>query len=287
MIGRNDPDEDVEIICMALDSMKAVGLKNFQVEIGNVRFFKGLLKEAGINEDDEESLVSLINKKNFLGVEELLEELAPGKPALRPLKALPELFGTREVLDKAAAMTDNEDSRAAIERLCDIYERLREFGYEDYVSFDLGSLSNHTYYTGIIFHAYTFGTGEAVLSGGRYDSLIGQFGVNKPSIGFSVIVDRLVEALKRQNIDLKNEKNGFLLIYDDEALGKAEELCFRLRNEGKRVCMIKKESRLEHSDYADYSNEWRFEKVIILSGDKTSLLINENGTAEPVVTKDL
>lgn len=287
LIGRNDPDECFEIICMAIETMKAAGLKNFQVEIGNVRYFKGLLKEAGIKEDDEERLVSLINKKNFLGVEELLEELTPKKSVLRPLRALPELFGTREVLDRAAAMTENEDSRAAIERLCDIYDKLKEFGYEEYVSFDLGSLSNHTYYTGIIFHAYTFGTGEAVLSGGRYDKLIKQFGVDKPSIGFSVVVDRLVEALNRQNIYLKNEKNGILFIYDDAALKKAKELSFRLRGEGKRVCIIKKDEGLKNTDYADYANEWRFEKVIVLSGDKTSLSINEDGTAEPIVTKNL
>jgi len=287
LIGANDPDEDFEIICMAVESMKAVGLKSFQVEIGNIRFFKGLLKEAGIGEDDEEQLVSLINKKNFLGVEELLDELAPGSSALRPLKALPELFGTRDVLDRAAAMTDNEDSRLAIERLCEIYEKLKTFGYEEYVSFDLGSLSNHLYYTGIIFNAFTFGTGEAVLSGGRYDKLIAQFGVDRPAIGFSVVADRLTEAMKRQNISFEYDNSSVLLIYDADALGKARELAFRLRSEGQRVGMIKKASDLNNIYYSDYAKEWSFSKVIMLSGDKTSLLINEDGTAEPIVTKNL
>ena len=56
------------------------------------------------------------------------------------------------------------------------------------------------YYTGVIFKAYTFGTGNAVLSGGRYDNLIGQFGKERASIGFSLAVDRLIGAIKRQNI---------------------------------------------------------------------------------------
>lgn len=287
LIGDNEPDEDFEIICMAIECMKAAGLKNFQVEIGNIRFFRGLLKEAGISGDDEEELVSLINKKNFLGVEELLKELAPDSPAVRPLTALPQLFGTREVLDKAAAMTDNEDCAFAINRLCDLYEKFRDYGYEEYISFDLGSLSSHAYYTGIIFHAYTFGTGEAVLSGGRYDKLIAQFGVDRPSIGFSVVVDRLVEALSRQNISLSDDIESVLFVYDDEALGKAENLAFQLRGRGQRIGLIKKKEGMKNTDYADYAHEWRFKKVIMLSGDKTSLLINEDGTAEPVVTKKL
>lgn len=287
LIGKNDPDEDFEIICMAIECMKEAGLKNFQVEIGNIRFFRGLLKEAGIGGDDEEQLVSLINKKNFLGVEEILDELAPESPAVRPLKALPELFGTREVLDRAASMTDNEDSLYAIERLCELYDKLKEFGYEEFVSFDLGSLSNHTYYTGIIFNAYTFGTGEAVLSGGRYDKLLSQFGSDRPSIGFSVVVDRLTEALIRQNISYDYDDSSILLIYDDAALVKAKELAFRLRERGIRTGMVKKEDNLKNTDYADYAREWNFVKVVVMSGDKTSLQINPDGTAEPVVTQNL
>lgn len=287
LIGENDPDEDFEIICMAIDTLKEAGLKSFQVEIGNIRFFKGLLKEAGIESDDEEQLVSLINKKNFLGVEELLDELAAESPAKKALKALPELFGTREILDRASHMTDNEDSVLAIERLNRLYEKLKKFGYEEYVSFDLGSLSNHTYYTGIIFNAYTFGTGEAVLSGGRYDKLIHQFGADKPSIGFSVVTDRLTEALIRQNISFDSDESSVLLIFDDEALNKSRELAFRLRGESRRVGMIKRNDEISYAQYSDYAKEWNFNKVIMMSGDKTSLLINDDGTAEPIITKNL
>ncbi len=287
LIGENEPDEDFEIICMAIESMKAAGLRNFQVEIGNIRFFKGLLKEVGISDEDEEELVSLINKKNFLGVEELLNELAPDNPAIEALTALPKLFGSVGVLDEAASMTENEDSRYAVDRLYEIYGKLKEYGYEKYVSFDLGSLSSHAYYTGIIFKAYTFGTGEAVLSGGRYDKLIAQFGVNRPSTGFSVVVDRLVEALSRQNISPDDDAESILFVYDDAALDKAEKLALKLRDRGLRIGMIKKSEGIDNIEYADYAREWRFKKVILLSGDKTSLMINEDGTAEPVVTDNL
>ena len=75
LIGDSSIDADFEIISMVIDCMKNAGLTEFQVEIGNVSYFKGLLDEAGISGDDEENLVSLIQEKNFLGVEELLESL--------------------------------------------------------------------------------------------------------------------------------------------------------------------------------------------------------------------
>ena len=287
LMGCGDADEDFEIICMAVECMRSVGLKNFQVEIGNVSFFKGLLQEAGIGEEDEARLVSLINKKNFFGVEELLNELSIEASSAEALMAIPGLFGNREVLDRAAALTKNKECTEAVQRLMVLYDKFRSVGLEDYVSFDLGSLSDHKYYTGIIFKAFTYGTGEAVLSGGRYDRLIGQFGADRPSTGFAITVDRLLDAFKRQNISLSKDDDSILFVYDSDALSKAENLVFRLRAEGRRAGMIPKSDGVSKEDYLEYSREWQFAKVILLSGDKTSLLINEDATTTPVITKEL
>ncbi len=287
LIGNGDIDEDFEIISMAIECMKSVGLKNFQVEIGNVSFFKGLLKEAGIEAEDEARLVALINKKNFFGVEEILSELSIDKKTADAFLAIPALFGNGDVLEKAKTLTGNKECIEAVERLSKLYEKLKDVGYEEYVSFDLGSLSDHEYYTGIIFKGFTFGTGVAILSGGRYDNLIGQFGFGKPATGFAIIVDRLLDAIKRQNIKVTSSEESILFIYDDDALSKAEKLAFRLRSEGKRVGIIPKTPDASNNDYLEYSGEWKFEKTIILSGDKTSLLINEDGTTTPVITKEL
>ena len=90
LIGDSSIDADFEIISMVIDCMKNAGLTEFQVEIGNVSYFKGLLDEAGISGDDEENLVSLIQEKNFLGVEELLESLNIDKHIADVLLALPQ-----------------------------------------------------------------------------------------------------------------------------------------------------------------------------------------------------
>lgn len=60
----------------------------------------------------------------------------------------------------------------AVARLEEIYEIMKTYGYEKYISFDFGMLSKYQYYTGIIFQAYTYGTGEPMIKGGRYNGLM-------------------------------------------------------------------------------------------------------------------
>ena len=181
MIGLDAADADAEMLALVIDCLKNAGLEEFQVEIGNVLFFKGLLKEAGIDGDEAEMLVRLIEQKNYFGVEELLNSLNIDKRISDVLLQLPQLFGSIDVLHKAAGLTKNQDCLAAIDRLLKLYDYLKIIGYDKYISFDLGALSNHGYYTGIIFAGYTFGVGEPVVNGGLYDKVIGQFCFDKAS----------------------------------------------------------------------------------------------------------
>ncbi len=66
-----------------------------------------------------------------------------------------------------------------------------DLGADDYVTFDLSMSGHYGYYTGIVFRAYTYGTGDAIVTGGRYDHLLEKFGKQTPSIGFAIIIDEL------------------------------------------------------------------------------------------------
>ena len=90
---------------------------------------------------------------------------------------------------------------------------------EKYVSFDLGLLSKYRYYTGVIFKAYTYGVGDAVAKGGRYNSLLKYFGKDAPAIGFVIVVDDLLEALSRQKRKPQPAAEGILIIYEEGRKG--------------------------------------------------------------------
>lgn len=239
LIDDSSIEADLEVLSMLVECMKASGLKEFQVEVGNVAFYNGLLNEAGISGEVAEELTTLIREKNYFGEEELLNSLNIKEDIKKILLELPQLFGSVEILDRAKSLTTNKDCLEAIKRLEDLYELLKISGYDNYISFDLGSLSIHSYYTGIIFSAYTFGTGQAVATGGRYDKLMGQFGSDKASIGFSLVIDRLMAAIDRQGLEFTGNYSGTLICYKEAALKKALEKANALRVDGQRVCLIK------------------------------------------------
>ena len=214
LLGDESPEADAELIAMSVELLKKAGLQEFQVSVGHVGFFKSLMKEAGFSEEDEAKIRSLITMKNFFGVEEFLESFSLNEKLKKALITLPEMFGSSEVLDRAESLTDNEEALAAVKRLKEIYELLKIYGVEKYISFDFGMLNKYQYYTGVIFRGYTYGTGDAVVKGGRYDHLLARFGKPSPSIGFAVVVDQLLSALGRQKIAVPVEQGPTLLIYE-------------------------------------------------------------------------
>ena len=215
LMGDGSVKADVELISMLVAALQKAGLKEFQVSLGQVRFFRSLLLEADLDAETEELLRIHISQKNRFAVEELVETLDIPESLKIAFGALADLSGSVEVLEKARSLTDNEMALEAIAILEDIYEGLKGCGCEKYVSFDLGMLSKYDYYTGIIFRAYTFGSGEAIVKGGRYDKLLSHFGRKLPAVGFAIVIDQLMLALNRKEEAAKiqgSDENRYLTL---------------------------------------------------------------------------
>ncbi|MBD5157405.1 MAG: ATP phosphoribosyltransferase regulatory subunit [Butyrivibrio sp.] len=232
LIGNNSTDADAEVIALLIDSILSSGLTEFQVEVGHIGFFSGLVKEAGISEAGEAELREIIRNKNIFRVGEILESEGVPDEMGESFYRLAQLFGNVEILKEAEALTKNPAALAAIEHLREVYELLKVYGFERYLTFDLGMLNEHNYYTGVIFQAYTYNVGEPLAGGGRYDKLIGQFGKERPSIGFTLTVDLLHQAVQRQRIELPKPDAVKTLIYDGANAANAVKLASFFRNSG-------------------------------------------------------
>ena len=206
-------EADAELISLVIEALKNTGLKRFQVSIVQVEYFKGLCEEAGLDEETEYDLRTCISGKNFFAAQELLDERNVVQPYRDILLKVADMFGNMTSLADAKALVNNKRSLAAVERLEQLYEVLKLYGVEEYVSFDLGMLNKYNYYTGVIFKAYTYGVGDAVVKGGRYDNLLHQFGKEAPAIGFMITIDELIEALDRQRVELPLPAPKEKLIY--------------------------------------------------------------------------
>ena len=200
LMGEESVSADVELLSVLVEALKAAGLEEFQVSVGQVEFFKALLKEAGIGSEAEESLRRLISDKNRFAAEELLAGYELSPKLRETFLEMATLSGSAEALEKARALTDNPEALKALGRLEDIYRGLKEKGFEKYISFDLSMLSKYNYYTGIVFRAYSYGYGEPVAKGGSYDTLLSHFGRELPAVGFAIVVDQLQRALNSSEI---------------------------------------------------------------------------------------
>ena len=128
-------------------------------------------------------------EKNIFGASSMLSTKDVDVAIKDVILKLPELFGNYDIIDKARNIISNEKALAALDRLDKIYSIIDSYGLSKYVSFDLGMLTQYQYYTGMIFKAYTYGVGDAIVKGGRYDTLLSQFGKKAPAIGFVILID--------------------------------------------------------------------------------------------------
>ena len=267
LLGDASPEADAEMIAMVIELLLDAGLKEFQVSIGQIDFFKGFLLAAGLDEEQEFTLRELISNKNNFGIEEFLDDIRMPKTCREAFIRMPQLFGNAEVLKEARRLADNSRSIGAIERLEAVYHALKLYDLTDYISFDLGLVSKYKYYTGVIFQAYTYGTGEPIVKGGRYDNLLARFGKDFAATGFAVVIDQLMGALSRQKIAIPVEADGRLVLYDASSRDAAIHLAVSMRKDGRPVELVRKTAGETAEDYRDFAAENGHGKIYDLTAE--------------------
>ncbi len=261
-IGENSADADAELIALAVHTLKASGLEDFQIDIGHVGFFRALTEDLKLPEEEIEKLRGYIADKKTFGVESMLRQMDISEKQKEIFLQMPVLFGSVGVLSQARSMTDNAEALKILDYLQALYELIVRYGFEKYVTIDLGMLSDYNYYTGIILHGYTYGTGVAIAKGGRYDRLLGQFGKEAPSIGFVIELDELLTALSRQKIDIPLEEKGTMILYKETYRNEAIRMAGQLRDINRTVSMICFDEALSVEDYLDYCRRFQLDSIL-------------------------
>ena len=265
LIGDKSIDADAEILALATECLLRAGLTDFQLSVGHVDFLEGLVEAAGLEENEILELRDLIANKNFFGVEELVEGFHLN-PELSQLFAMLGKFydGTEKLVQAKSYAKDYPKILHALIHLEELQKVLEVYGIEKYISYELGVISHYEYYTGIIFAGYTFGTGEAIVKGGRYDELLTHFGKDSASIGFAIVVDQLMAALSRQKIDIPVAHQNVLIVYEDAQKTNAIQLAMQNRKDGRNVELIRKDTGKTNADYEAYALRNHLADVIYL-----------------------
>lgn len=274
LIGVDTVDADAEMVVMAIDSLKAVGLSEFQIHVGSVDFFESLIEETQLDKHEEIKLREYISNRNYFGVEEILEQGQTKSSVKKAFQILEELIGGLEVLEEAKKIALNFKTIESVKRLEDFYKLLVSYGVEQYITFDLSMSANYGYYTGIIFRGYTYGTGDAIVKGGRYDHLLEKFGKESPSIGFVIVVDELMNAFARQKLEIVYKHKNTYVLYDESREAEAIKIAKEFRGSGKQTELVKKRPDKTLEEYISCAKQNMCVSMMYLKTNKDIEMVN-------------
>lgn len=222
---------DVEVLLIAVETFQRLGIQGFQINLGSVDFFGGIVDRMELPQDDIAALKDVLNMKNQSGLEDLLQRLPLENRRKNILRAVPHLTGGKSVIAEARLLVKNARSVEALDHLEEIYSIFEKLDLAHHLTIDLGEIRGFDYYTGILFRAYVRDLGFEVASGGRYDGLPAAFGEDVPAVGFTFILDRLEQIatpslamadVEGTTIDVEQ---GFAKALELRQAGKAVKLC--------------------------------------------------------------
>lgn len=225
LLGAKGARSDAEVLAIAIKSALEMGITDLQVSVGQVEFYKGLMKQLGIDEEIQGKIKNAIANRDSVTIEKLEISYEDKETLLM----LTESGGTYEIIDQIRPRVTDKGAIEALDNLKEILDIMARYDFLKYVSIDLSLVESVEYYTGMVFKGYTYEVGFPIISGGRYDDVAKVFGKEIQAVGFSISLTLAITALMRQDKYAPAKGASVIVGGDFEAATAAAEA---LRAEG-------------------------------------------------------
>lgn len=192
LFGHAGLEADLEVMELALDGLRAAGVGDVVLDLGDARVLRGVLDAVVVEPRRVADVVAALSGKDASA----LAALAAGLPAgvRSALTALLRLYGGDEVLGAARTLLPAHPLvTEALNQLAWLAAHLRSAFPTLRIGFDLSDMSGYAYYSGARFAVYGQAASEALARGGRYDEVGAIFGRNRPAVGFSLDLKTLAD----------------------------------------------------------------------------------------------
>ncbi len=245
LFGDESGRADAEIVCLMVESLRALGFQQANLDLGDVSIFRQLLDTLQLEASDQELLFDAVQKKSVADIQSLCNRLSLATDHIDLLTELPMLAGDISVLDRARQLfRATPDVLKSIDNLARVAETVARRFDDVEVYFDLSELRGYAYHTGIVFAAYVEGESQVVAKGGRYDRIGEVFGRDsRGATGFSVDVRLLADAATVAPV------NRQTVLVDDSGVSEPESLwqeIQRLRHDGYTVVESGESNRYDY-----------------------------------------
>lgn len=221
-IGGSEVEGDAEAIALALSSLEAMGIRDVYVDIGNAGLFRVLANGLGV--EDLEGLKRAMASKSLAGLKGTVRE---GK-ALEIFSSLIRRRGGVEVIMELSE--GMEGTERYVDYFKELFRRLEAYGFNRRISIDLTTLREMDYYNGTVFDIYVGGVGVPIGGGGRYDTMMEEFGMGSTkATGFAVSVDLCVRALDSMGFNYDGSLRPLRILFSEGYADKAICIAGELR----------------------------------------------------------
>ena len=195
-LGEADAYAMGEVVSLAAQSLELIE-PGYILDVSHMGFMTGLIDALGVDSRTRAELMRAVSGRNAHGIRALCAAAGvSGAPAERLCRASGLYGGLDGLLPTLGEMSVNSETERAVRELTELDGVLESFGVSGGVNLDLSITSDTDYYNGLVFKGYVPGAPTAVLSGGRYDSLLTRLGKSGGAIGFAVylnLLERLYE----------------------------------------------------------------------------------------------
>lgn len=227
--GNPSPEADAEIIALAIHILKDFQIENFKIELGHAGFFKQLVSQLALQDDDLNELKEYIEAKNVPELEQFIQRVNVNSNVGEIITSLPFLYGNpSDVLQRAKSLPLDDKMIQTLKNFEEIYEILVSYGVENDVVVDLSLINHMDYYSDLIFQGFVEKVGKPILMGGRYDTLANQFDASIPAIGFAYDIDLLLAGIEKEYLP-KRRLLDVIVLYEKAVERKSIELATFLR----------------------------------------------------------
>jgi histidyl-tRNA synthetase len=286
IVGSNSPLADAEVLALAATTLQKLGVKDFVVRINSREIISTFYDSVGLSESEKVSAIRAVDKIDKIGkdgVDEELKKAGIKSDVAEQVVAFAEVSidGVENEADLEKVAEAFPAVKDALMKLTGIIESASELVDAKFVV-DFSIARGLDYYTGIIFEvnltdAPAYGS---VLSGGRYDGLVGMFS-NKPvpAVGASIGLDRLYAALQELKLvtEVKTTAKVLIVNFDESLTGEYLGLTSDLRAAG--INTILYFDAVDMKKQLAYANE---------KGIKYVLMYGQNEAKEgKIIVKDM
>jgi ATP phosphoribosyltransferase regulatory subunit len=236
LIGSDRLEADSEVLVIAIEALRRIGLEGFTITLSHVDFFNGIADRLELDQDQRARLQEMIDHKQTGQLNSFLERYVDqeDRDAFCRLTAL---AGKGAILGEARALISNAKSAAALDDIQHVYQIAEALGIDAFVDIDLGDVGGLDYYTGLTFKIYAKGLGSALGRGGRYDQLLSKFGAAEPAVGFSLCLDWLAQLLPASVRESAARTDQGVRLSAAGDIVSAFKEANKLRSEGRKVEM--------------------------------------------------